>query len=268
MHAWMSALPTPHLPGLRLTKPSPAVTHLMLDAPPVNILGLQLWQSLRRALDFVEADGCTVVLVISSALDRPIFCAGNDLDELLGPTTTADRFSDFWRTSSNVLVDLYESPLHTIAALRGATPGGGCALAMCCDERLALAQDLALGLNEAAMGLPVPRYWAALFLKTAGGHRARAERMLGFGTMVSADEAREIGLVGRIVDSDDSRVLVTEAEALAAQVATAMLLTPAAASLGTDVGRRQTKQAIRGEFAVRIMRSSPHFIHPLRAGCT
>ncbi len=61
----------PCFPGLELGTPSEGVTHLRICAPPANTLSLDLWQSLSRALTYMESDGVTRVLVISSGLQRP-----------------------------------------------------------------------------------------------------------------------------------------------------------------------------------------------------
>jgi Delta3-Delta2-enoyl-CoA isomerase len=246
----MPAASSPELPGLRLTRPHAGVLHVRMDSPPANLLNLGLWRALQSALTHAESDPSVGVLLFSSALARPIFSAGNDIGELHAPSTSEARFSAFWHASSAFLANLYETPLHTIAAVRGATPAGGCAIAMCCDERIALRDSLAFGLNEAALGIPVPKFWARLLLLLAAGRRARAERMLAFGTMVSAGEALDMGLVDRIVDGGEQSALVDVAEDAAAHVAKTKFLPATAVSLGMDDGRRKTKQVVRAEFAV------------------
>lgn len=85
---------------------------------------------------------------LCSGLKRPIFSAGNDLNELYPPTTSRERYRRFWAISNAFLADLYVSPLVTIAAVRGACPAGGCCLALACDYRV-LGDASRIGLNEA-----------------------------------------------------------------------------------------------------------------------
>lgn len=76
------------------------------------------------------------------------------------------------------LARLYRSPLVTVAAIRGACPAAGCGISMCCDARV-MTEEGYIGLNEVALGIPVPIYWTELFLKTVG-HSA-GEKLLKSG---------------------------------------------------------------------------------------
>ena len=73
----------------------------------------------------------------------------------------------FWEVSNVFLARLYRSPLFTVAAIRGACPAAGCGIAMCCDYRI-MSEKGHIGLNEVALGIPVPIYWTELFLHTVG----------------------------------------------------------------------------------------------------
>ena len=65
---------------------------------------------------------------------------------------------EFWSTLTKTLTSIYSSRLATVAAINGACPAGGCVLAMCCDWRV-ITWDGSMGLNEVALGIPVPRNW-------------------------------------------------------------------------------------------------------------
>jgi enoyl-CoA hydratase/carnithine racemase len=54
--------------------------------------------------------------------------------------------------------------------------GGGCALALCCDYRIQ-SEKGTLGLNEVALGIPVPKYWC--------GSTDRLNTLILFATIVS-----------------------------------------------------------------------------------
>lgn len=224
-----------------LTYPSEGVAQISIRAEPANALSLDLWRSLQSALWSLEHDGSTAVLIIASGLRREIFSAGNDLNELHAPSTSEARFTEFWKTSTHFLASLYNSPLYTVAAVRGACPAGGCAIALCCDERIALrAEGFAMGLNEAALGIAVPRFWARLMLRT-GNAPGAIERMLTTGRMAAAGEAVRLGLVDRAVEGTAGDLAE---EATRAAVAVAGKLRK-----GTQPGFRLTKNTVRGEFA-------------------
>lgn len=199
---------------------------------PVNSMNLDLWQQLAQCLVQLEEDPKVRGVIFQSGLQRDVFTAGNDLMELFAPKTSADRYQEFWVTQNEFFTRLYRSPLVTVAAIRGACPAGGCALALCCDYRV-MTDFGNIGLNEVAIGIPVPAYWAKLMVRTIG--QRQAEKILQFGLMPSAEEALQIGLVDRLVAREE-------------------LLNAATEELGKmlkafDIGRQPTKRSLREEFS-------------------
>jgi enoyl-CoA hydratase/carnithine racemase len=55
---------------------------------------------------------------------------------------------------------LYVSRLATVAAVNGASPAGGCMLAMSCDGRV-MTEGSRIGLNETLLGIVAPS-WCGL----------------------------------------------------------------------------------------------------------
>jgi 3,2-trans-enoyl-CoA isomerase len=90
-----------------------------------------------------------------------------------------------------------------------------------------------IGLNEVALGIPVPHYWAKLMVRTIG--QRPAERLLQFGLMPSASEALKLGLV-------DELTSVASLSAKAEEMMSSMLQS-------LDPGRQATKQHLRESFA-------------------
>lgn len=225
---------------LRFSIPHDGVCHVQLDRPPVNALNTRLWSELLLTLNHVETQlfpETIRVMVISSNAHGAIFSAGNDLTELHVPSTTKSRFTKFWLASAMFLTRLYKSPLFTIAAIRGAAPAGGCAIALCCDYRLAL-NDASIGLNEVAIGLSVPTFWARLFVATTT-RRSRGEELLAEGELVSAKEALKLGLVDQVVHIGGREELHKQALVKAEKWAYQKEV----------LGRADTKLSIRKEFA-------------------
>jgi len=199
---------------------------------PVNSMHLELWQQLAQSLADLEKNPKVRGIIYQSGLKKDVFTAGNDLNELYAPKTSAERYKDFWVTHNTYLARLYRSPLVTIAAVRGACPAGGCVLALSCDYRI-MTTAAQIGLNEVALGIPVPEYWAKLMARTVGQYTA--EQILEFGVMCNAEEALAHGLVGAVVSNED---LLRTAEAAMVQ----RLKSP-------DSGRRPTKHYLRAEFS-------------------
>ena len=148
-------------------------------------------------------------------------------------STTAERYSSFWRSQTECLARLYRSRLLTIAAIRGSCPAGGCILALCCDYRLLTANG-SMGLNEAALSMPVPDYWMRVMSRTVGWRRTEA--MLQKGLLLDASQAKQCGLVDEVVD--DGAALLSAAEREAAE----RLKVP-------EVGRTASKRLMREQLS-------------------
>lgn len=130
------------------------------------------------------------------------------------------------------LLRLYKSPLITICAIRGACPAGGCILSLLCDSRI-MTEAGTIGLNEVALGIPVPYYWVQAMCQLIG--QGQAYRMLMGARLVAPGEALQLGLIDRVVPKDQ---LLTAAEA----AMKATLKFP-------DAGRIATKTALRQDLA-------------------
>lgn len=100
-------------------------------------------------------------------------------------------------------------------------------------------QHTVMGLNEVAIGLSVPPYWARL-LVTMACRSARAEEMLASGTMITSAEAVELGLVDKVVKKGN----VMEVQREAIEVGKKW-----AARAEQAEGRAETKIGLRGQFA-------------------
>lgn len=247
---------------IRLTPPADddGVALLTLAREPVNTMDGALWGELGRALTGLEAahragldSGAALTpptpsspsphypraVVIESGLARDVFTAGNDIAELYAPGTTQAAYTSFWVLQNTVLSSLLVSPLVTVAAIRGACPAGGCALALCCDVRVLLDGPAAvIGLNEVGLGIPVPKMWGALMARVVG--QATAERLCMGAALVGAGKALEAGLVDTLVPGGGGAGALRSAALAAAR---------SLVRAGPDAGRAATKLGARGEFA-------------------
>lgn len=136
-------------------------------------------------------------VIFASGLRRSVFTAGNDIAELYAPKTTWKRYREFWLTQTTFLSRLLNTRLATVCAIRGACPAGGCVVALCCDYRLQTTSG-SLGLNEVALGIAVPKYWAELFLYRCID-RVKGESLLQRGVLVRPLEAQSLGLIDEVV---------------------------------------------------------------------
>jgi enoyl-CoA hydratase/carnithine racemase len=160
-----------------------------------------LWAGFRRFAD----DGDAAVLILTGAGEKA-FCAGGDLKEM-SDTALKVPPPDFLP----YLQRSVKTDKPVIAAVNGVAFAGGFLLAQMCD--LVIAADHAkFGITEAKVGRGSP--WAAP-LPWLVGPRAAMEIML-IGDPLTAQRAYEIGLVNRVVPTDQLR---DEALAMATKIA-------------------------------------------------
>ncbi|MEQ7798229.1 enoyl-CoA hydratase-related protein [Pedobacter sp. ASV1-7] len=133
------------------------------------------------------------------------FVAGADISEFSG--YDAEQGEALARTGQEKVFNAIENcPKPIVAAINGFALGGGLELALACHIRVASA-NAKLGLPEVSLGL-IPGYGGTQRLTQVVG-RGKAIEMIATADMISADEAKEIGLVNYVVPQTD---LITKAE--------------------------------------------------------
>jgi enoyl-CoA hydratase len=139
------------------------------------------------------------------------FCAGTDINDLTELDGSAALETARRGQRACEAVELCGVPV--IAAVNGAAAGGGCELALSCHLRVA-ARGATFSLPEVNLGA-LPAYGGTQRLARSVG-RGRALAAMLAGDALAAEEAERLGLVNRVVESDQ---LPDEAAALAALVA-------------------------------------------------
>ena len=120
---------------------------IVLNAPPVNALGSAVLGELSASLRSAVADPSVTSLVLASASAPGVFSGGLDIAEMAGADEAG--FARFWREVQGLFLALYTLEKPIVAAVEGASPAGGCWLAMQCDHRVLLDEPRAtIGLNE------------------------------------------------------------------------------------------------------------------------
>ena len=198
-----------------------SVGFLLIDYPPVNVLGAAVRAGLMRALETALADEEARAIVIACA--GRTFSAGADISEFDAPMSEP--------TLQSVFAAIEAAPKPVVAALHGTALGGGLELALACHYRVADA-GAKLGLPEITLGV----------IPGAGGTQ-RLPRLIGMGRaldliltgrQVGAAEALAMGLVNEVVGPDDD--VNERALALAAQLAAGPLVAQAYAKAAIDEG--------------------------------
>lgn len=193
--------------------PAAGVVTVWLEQPgrPVVVLDRALFQRLDATLDAIGASAKGFVL--ASAAERA-FVAGADLKEING--LTDDQLQDYLELGARVMGRIAHLHCPTVAAIHGATLGGGLELAMHCDALVAClkpgAKPYPIGLPEAALGI-CPG-WGGTNLLPARIDPAHAILMTAKGSTLDIAQARDANLVDELVDSPET--LLVEARELAA----------------------------------------------------
>ncbi len=173
---------------------------ITLNRPAVrNALNWAAMQALRDSVAVAEvdtnrdADPGLRVLIVTGEGGRA-FTSGGDIRDLHSTLTEDDglRQHDLMTGTMDRLANL---PVPVIAALEGATRGGGCELALACDLRLA-AEDATLGFAQVLMGV-TPGWGGAGRLIRLVGYALSMEILLT-GRPITAPDAFLIGLVNQL----------------------------------------------------------------------
>lgn len=171
-----------------------AVATLLLNRPEKrNAITRVMMEELVAALREVES-GPARVLVLTGAGEA--FCSGMDIGELKGLTTQSREESlEDSRRIATMLRALYSFPKPIIAAVNGSAVAGGCGIAALADFTLAVPQAM-FGYPEARIGF-IGAIVAIFLIRQIGERRARD--LLLSGRLISAEEARQIGLINEVV---------------------------------------------------------------------
>jgi len=133
---------------VRYEKDGP-VAIVTLDDGKANALGHELIAGIQAALDRAEAEAQAVVLA-----GRPgRFCAGFDLRVL---TSGRDAAIPLVKAGGTMFMRLYGLRLPVVAACTGHALAGGALLLLVSDARIGAEGAFKLGLNEVAIGIPLP----------------------------------------------------------------------------------------------------------------
>lgn len=168
------------------------VAKITINRPPLNVLNVETIKEIISALENANVDRDLYVVIITGAGERA-FSAGVDISAHL-PDRVDKTLGQFHKIF-HLLTDLNKP---TIAVVNGIALGGGCELAIACD--MIIASDKAkFGQPEIKVGA-IPTVAAALLPKLIG--RKQALELIFTGDTISAAEAKQMGLVNKVVPAE------------------------------------------------------------------
>ena len=168
---------------------------IRLDRPPANAISLQLSIELLDALEDAGSRDDVGALVLWGG--PKLFAAGADIKEMVdhGPDEIREQV-----TKLGDACDLLEvTPKISIAAITGFALGGGFELSLACDLRYA-ATDAWVGQPEIKLGVLPGAGGTQRMTWLAGAGVARD--LTYTGRQIDAEEAKSLGLIERVIPSD------------------------------------------------------------------
>lgn len=162
----------------------------------LNALNKDVFNDLDKVIDEVNADSNIKAVIITGAGPKA-FVAGADITEFAG--LSKDQAMDLAKRGQDVFFKIENSAKPVVAAVNGFALGGGCELAMACHFRLA-SENAKFGQPEVNLGL-IPGYGGTQRLVQLVG-KGKAMELLMSANMLSASEAKELGLVNHVTSPE------------------------------------------------------------------
>lgn len=178
-----------------------------------NALNLGMWRRMIELLAEAEADSSIRLLIVTG--EGKAFAAGADITEMQAVFKDPAMAENIAEVTYQSQKALHRFPKPTIAMIRGACVGGGCGIALCCDLRFA-DMSAKLGITPGKLGLIYSLADTKRLVDVVGP--STAKDILYTGRIIAADEAKTMGLIDRLCETDG---LEAEVQAFADQICAA-----------------------------------------------
>ncbi|MDO9528483.1 MAG: enoyl-CoA hydratase/isomerase family protein [Syntrophales bacterium] len=173
-----------------------SVATLTLSRGKVNALNESAIDQINSSLIELEKDETVKAIILTG--QGNFFSFGFDIPEFL--SYSKDSFTKFLTKFTDLYTYMFLFPKPVVAALNGHTMAGGCMLATTCDYRIMVSGKAKIALNEIGFGSTVLA-GSVEMLKYCVGQK-NAQSILYGGSMYSAEEANQMGLVDRVSSQD------------------------------------------------------------------
>lgn len=176
----------------------PIATVVLNRPDKLNALDLATWTRLAEVMGELDRDEEPRCVVLRGAGGKA-FSAGADISEFSEERSSREKARRYGARMQSAMTALAECRHPTVVAIRGACVGGGLELAAVCDLRICG--------RSSRFGIPISRLGVTMSYGELTGllglvGPAKALEILLEGRIFGADEAREMGLVNRVVDDD------------------------------------------------------------------
>jgi enoyl-CoA hydratase len=186
------------------------VAVIRFDDGKANVLTPDSVGALNGALDQAESDAAAVALI-----GRPgRFSAGFDLSIM---QSDPSGVRDLLGAGAELAVRLFGLPIPVVLGVTGHALAMGALLLLSADVRIGTEGEFKIGLNEVAIGMPVPRF--GVELARARLTSREFTRSVSLATIYDPDGAVDAGYLDEVARSDDvAGVAVHQAKELAGRL--------------------------------------------------
>jgi enoyl-CoA hydratase/carnithine racemase len=212
------------------------VITLTLNRPGAfNSLSEAMLTALQSRIDAVAGNPQARVVVVAAA--GKAFCAGHDLKEMRAEPSLA-YYQRLFAQCAQMMLSIQRLPVPVVARVHGIATAAGCQLVAMCDLAVA-SDDARFAVSGVNLGLFCSTPSVALSRNLS---RKAAFEMLVTGEFISAEQAREKGLVNRVAPAEQ---LDAEVERLVASIVAKPRVAIAA---GKGLFYRQLETGIAGAY--------------------
>ncbi|MBI5515440.1 MAG: enoyl-CoA hydratase family protein [Deltaproteobacteria bacterium] len=185
------------------------VAEVTLDRPErLNALTFEVYQELRETFRSLgRAPECRAIVLTGRGRG---FCSGGDVEGIIAElfSLDAEGLLEFTRVTGALIQAVREVRRPVVAAVHGVAVGAGAVLAAACDLRVA-GDTSRFGFIFPKVGLCGADMGAGYLLPRLVG-LGNASELLFFGDVIPAQEALRMGLVNRVVPSEEVLPLARE----------------------------------------------------------
>ena len=231
-----------------------SVSYILLNSPDtLNSLSDEMLGALTTEFEKLKNDTKIRAVVLEGA--GKAFCAGHNLKEMTKGRKAEDGgkayFLDLFKRCAKMMMLIQKLPQPVIAKVHGIATAAGCQLVATCD--LAIAEkSTKFGVNGVNIGLFCSTPMVALSRNIT---RKKAFEMLTTGDFISAEQAKTLGLINRVVEIENFDL---ETEKLAEQIASKLGV---AVKIGKEAFYKQLEMPISEayEYTGRVMAENMMF---------
>jgi len=231
-----------------------SVAYILFNSPDtLNSLSDEMLAALTKEFENLKNDPKIRAVVLEGA--GKAFCAGHNLKEMTKGRKAEDGgkayFLDLFERCARMMMLIQKLPQPVIAKVHGIATAAGCQLVATCD--LAIAEkSTKFGVNGVNIGLFCSTPMVALSRNIT---RKKAFEMLTTGDFISAEQAKTLGLINRVVEIENFDL---ETEKLAEQIASKLGV---AVKIGKEAFYKQLEMPISEayEYTGRVMAENMMF---------